>query len=221
MATHPILLIFNPNSDRGRSGQKVSDLRALIDQFGGADWRGTEYPGHATEIAAQAGAYRTVVALGGDGTVHEVVNGLMQLRAEHRPPLGVVAIGACHDFAFGARRPLASPLSLMMTLIVGLGFLCPVGAWLATVVGAPWYTGALVGLSGIATYLVYERVHFRSHFRPATTGYARWQQRRHLAHHASAGTTNFGVTSPVWDWAFGTYEPVPSETAFPARLTAF
>ena len=119
------------------------------------------------------------------------------------------------------RRPLASPLSLMMTLIVGLGFLCPVGAWLATVIGAPWYTGALVGLSGIATYLVYERVHFRSHFRPATTRYARWQQRRHLAHHASAGTTNFGVTSPVWDWAFGTYEPVPSETAFPARLTAF
>lgn len=109
MATHPILLIFNPNSDRGRSGQKVSDLRALIDQFGGADWRGTEYPGHATEIAAQAGAYRTVVALGGDGTVHEVVNGLMQLPAEHRPQLGVVPIGSGNDFAFGAGVPLGNP----------------------------------------------------------------------------------------------------------------
>lgn len=118
------------------------------------------------------------------------------------------------------RRPLASPLSLMMTLLVGLGVLCPVGAWLATAVGAPWFTGALVGLSGIATYLVYERVHFRAHFRPARTRYARWQQRRHLQHHASSGTTNFGVTSPLWDLVFGTYEQVGSAQPLPARTTA-
>lgn len=118
------------------------------------------------------------------------------------------------------RRPLASPLSLMMTLLVGLGVLCPVGAWLATAVGAPWFTGALVGLSGIATYLVYERVHFRAHFRPARTRYARGQQRRHLQHHASSGTTNFGVTSPLWDLVFGTYEPVPDRPDRPARPLA-
>lgn len=119
------------------------------------------------------------------------------------------------------KRPLASPLSLMMTLIVGLGVLCPIGAWLATVVGAPWYTGALVGLSGIATYLVYERVHFQAHFRPARTRYTRWQQRRHLHHHGRGGTVNFGVTSPVWDVVFRTYEPVDADEPLPARTTAF
>lgn len=119
------------------------------------------------------------------------------------------------------RRPLASPLSLVATVVVGLGVVSPGGALFAVLVGAPWWTGALAGVTGIATYLVYERVHFRAHFRPATTRYARWQQRRHLAHHASSGTTNFGVTSPVWDWVFRTYEPVPEDAAFPERLTAF
>jgi YegS/Rv2252/BmrU family lipid kinase len=99
---HKTLLIFNPNSDRGRSGQKASDLRAVIDELGGADWRGTEYPAHAAEIAAESGPrYQTVAALGGDGTVHEVVNGLMKIPAAQRPNLGVVPIGSGNDFAVG------------------------------------------------------------------------------------------------------------------------
>lgn len=98
------LLIFNPNSDRGRSGQKASDLRSLVDHLGGADWAGTEYPAHATEIAAQAAdkGYKTVIALGGDGTVHEVINGLMQIEAARRPALGIVPIGTGNDFAYAA-----------------------------------------------------------------------------------------------------------------------
>ncbi|HLE30689.1 MAG TPA: diacylglycerol kinase family protein [Anaerolineales bacterium] len=101
---HNILLIFNPNSDRGRSGQRASDLRAIVDEMGGADWRGTEYPAHAVEIAAEAGikGYKTVVALGGDGTVHEVVNGLMKIDAVQRPRLGIVPIGSGNDFAHSA-----------------------------------------------------------------------------------------------------------------------
>ncbi|MBI5714525.1 MAG: hypothetical protein HZC38_14060, partial [Chloroflexi bacterium] len=45
-----IKLIFNPNSDRGRSGQKASDLRAVVEEHGGADWVGTEHPTHATDL---------------------------------------------------------------------------------------------------------------------------------------------------------------------------
>jgi len=98
------LLIFNPMADRGRSGQQASDLRAMVDEMGGADWQGTEYPAHATEIAAQAAlqGYRTIVALGGDGTVHEIVNGLMKIEAAHRPRLGIVPMGSGNDFAGGA-----------------------------------------------------------------------------------------------------------------------
>ncbi len=99
-----IKLIFNPMSDRGRSGQKASDLRAIVEEYGGADWVGTEYPIHALDLAAKAGleGYDTVVALGGDGTIHEVVNGLMRVAPAHRPKLGIVPIGSGNDFAFGA-----------------------------------------------------------------------------------------------------------------------
>ena len=101
---HNIKLIFNPASDRGRSGQKASDLKAIVDKFGGADWAGTEYPGHGTEITRQAAldGYERIVAMGGDGTVHEVVNGLMDVPEDRRPMLGVVPIGSGNDFAFSS-----------------------------------------------------------------------------------------------------------------------
>ncbi len=97
-----IKLIFNPYSDRGRSGQKASDLRAIVEEYGGADWVGTEHPTHATDLAAKAGleGYDTVVAIGGDGTVHEVINGLMRVAPNHRPKLGIVPIGTGNDFAY-------------------------------------------------------------------------------------------------------------------------
>ncbi len=113
---HRTLLIFNPNSDRGRSGQKASDLRAMVESLGGADWRGTEYPDHAAEIAAQAANYATVVALGGDGTVHEVINGLMQIEATRRPRLGIVPIGSGNDFAFAAGVLMDSQAAIRQAL---------------------------------------------------------------------------------------------------------
>ena len=101
---HKTLLIFNPMADHGRSGQKASDLRAMVEEMGGADWQGTEYPAHASQIAAHAAerGYETVVALGGDGTVHEVINGLMKVEVERRPRLGIVPLGSGNDFAFAA-----------------------------------------------------------------------------------------------------------------------
>jgi diacylglycerol kinase (ATP) len=104
---HPVLLIFNPMANHGRSGQKASDLRAIVEEMGGADWQATEYPAHACEVAAAAAekGYGTVVAMGGDGTVHEVVNGLMRVPAEQRPRLGIVPIGSGNDFGAGLGVP--------------------------------------------------------------------------------------------------------------------
>ncbi len=105
-----VQLIFNPMADHGRSGQHASDLRPTIDELGGADWHATKYPGHASEVAALAAdaGYETVIALGGDGTVHEVINGLMRIPAERRPRLGIVPMGSGNDFALGAGLPADS-----------------------------------------------------------------------------------------------------------------
>jgi diacylglycerol kinase (ATP) len=94
-------LIVNPNADLGRAWRTVADLRYLVEQYGGADWAGTVYPTHAVELARQAAeaGYELVIAAGGDGTVHEVLNGLMQAQVEQRPRLGVIPLGSGNDFA--------------------------------------------------------------------------------------------------------------------------
>lgn len=96
-----VKLIFNPHADKGNSWRLASTIQNIIERLGGASWSATEYPGHATELTLQAAkeGYRTITALGGDGTVHEVVNGLMQIRTEERPNLAVVPIGSGNDFS--------------------------------------------------------------------------------------------------------------------------
>lgn len=97
-----IKLIFNPIANLGRAWPVAQALRPIVDEFGGADWAGTVYPTHAAQLALQAAreGYDWVVALGGDGTVHEVINGLMQAPPERRPHLGVVPVGSGNDFAY-------------------------------------------------------------------------------------------------------------------------
>lgn len=98
-----IKIILNPMADMGNAWRVARDLRSITEGHGGVTWSGTVYPGHAIELAKQAGeeGYGLVIAMGGDGTVHEVVNGLMRIPEEKRPLLGVVPVGSGNDFAHG------------------------------------------------------------------------------------------------------------------------
>lgn len=95
-----VKLILNPRTNHGRSAQSAEGLRLLATEPT-AEWISTERPGHAAELARRAGEQgcETVIVLGGDGTVHEVINGLMQVPAEQRPALGIVPLGSGNDFA--------------------------------------------------------------------------------------------------------------------------
>src|SRR5512135_2434414 len=101
-------LLVNPNADMGHAWRTVADLRPLVEEFGGADCAGTVYPTHATALARQAAeeGYQLVIAAGGDGTVHEVINGLMQVPAEMRPRLGIIPLGSGNDFVHSVGIPL-------------------------------------------------------------------------------------------------------------------
>lgn len=98
-----VKLILNPMADMGRAWKTANALRPIAQEFAGElTWSGTVYPTHAIELAKQAAeeGYDMVIAMGGDGTVHEVMNGLMQVPAEKRPIMGVVPIGSGNDFAY-------------------------------------------------------------------------------------------------------------------------
>jgi YegS/Rv2252/BmrU family lipid kinase len=113
-------VIFNAHADRGRAWDTASYLQSLIERHGGADWAATEYPRHATEIAREASreGYDVVAALGGDGTVHEVINGLLEAPAGRRPLLGVVPVGSGNDFCNNIGLP-KDPEQAMHTLFHG------------------------------------------------------------------------------------------------------
>jgi YegS/Rv2252/BmrU family lipid kinase len=95
-----VKLIFNPHANRGRAWNTAMVLQSIVERSGGGSWAATEYPGHATILAEQAcqDGFDVVAALGGDGTVHEVVNGIMRAPAEKRPVLGAVPLGSGNDF---------------------------------------------------------------------------------------------------------------------------
>ncbi len=114
-----VKLILNPMADMGRGWKVANDLRPIAREFQGElTWSGTVYPAHAVELAKQAAAEGCdlVIAMGGDGTAHEVMNGLMQIPAERRPVMGVVPIGSGNDFAYsiGITKKSAHALAHML-----------------------------------------------------------------------------------------------------------
>ena len=83
------------------------------------------------------------------------------------------------------------------------------------VAGRRWATPFIVGLIGM--YFGYEVAHRRTHTHPPRNRYGRWARRSHLHHHFGAPMRNFGVTSPVWDRLFGTYDE-PGVVTVPRRM---
>jgi len=67
--------------------------------------RVTSEKGDARRFVAETGEVDLVIAAGGDGTLNEVVHGLMQLPMVARPVLGVVPLGTANDFATGCGIP--------------------------------------------------------------------------------------------------------------------
>ena len=103
-----VCVIFNPVAGRRRARQRLAALAP--------SWRSkvelwpTERPGHAVELgrcAAERG-FRIVAAAGGDGTVHEVANGVLQAG---RPEVcfAVLPLGSADDYAYTLRQDHDGP----------------------------------------------------------------------------------------------------------------
>lgn len=109
------LVIGNPRAGRDRVVRRWDELLGRLREVGlDPHPRLTEHPGHATELArkARSEGRELVIAVGGDGTVHEVVNGLLAdgpaASGEVLPALGLVPAGSGCDYA----RTFAIPAGL-------------------------------------------------------------------------------------------------------------
>ena len=113
-----VLVITNPAANRGRCGAAVDALRSAEPAAPGVRWVSTDRPGHATELAtiAARNGCRVVVAAGGDGTAHEIVNGLMTVPAAQRPALGLLPLGSGNDLAFNCGLLDSPPAALQRAL---------------------------------------------------------------------------------------------------------
>jgi YegS/Rv2252/BmrU family lipid kinase len=98
------LLIINPAAGNGAAGRKRPEIDSLADKFFSEHQTlVTEAPGQAADYARRAveAKVRKVICVGGDGTLNEVVNGLMSVKVEkkRRPQLGYIPVGTGSDLA--------------------------------------------------------------------------------------------------------------------------
>ncbi len=102
-----LLMIVNPNAGKSQIKGKLTDI---LDTFVKAGYWPevfiTQKSGDAMEAARLRGANMDrVVCSGGDGTLDETINGLMQLSPEKRPELGYIPAGTTNDFAHSMGIP--------------------------------------------------------------------------------------------------------------------
>jgi diacylglycerol kinase (ATP) len=97
-------IILNPTAGHGNGIKSLPKIEQLFTQAGVSfDLQQTERPGNGIEITRQAmhDGYQVIVAAGGDGTVNEVINGLMLSKQEGLAiaPMGVLCVGRGNDFS--------------------------------------------------------------------------------------------------------------------------
>ena len=96
-----IMLVVNPMAGKGQAKNCLMDVIKVFSEAGyGTMVYSTNYAGHAVELARDhGGGYPVVACIGGDGTLSEVISGIMQLPEEERPAVGYIPLGTANDVA--------------------------------------------------------------------------------------------------------------------------
>lgn len=126
MADKKMLFIYNPKSGKAQIRSYLSDI---LEVFAKADYEVTIYPtqkrGDATELTAyRKPVYDLVVCSGGDGTLDEVVTGMM--KSSFMTPIGYIPAGSTNDFGGSLHLP-KNMVQAAETIVNGRNFPCDAG----------------------------------------------------------------------------------------------
>jgi YegS/Rv2252/BmrU family lipid kinase len=160
------LFIVNPAARHGETAKLLPAIQRLTDTaVAEVEIAVSAGPRHAFDLARAAEGFDAIIAVGGDGTAHEVLNGIMEHAEERRPLYGIVPTGSGNDYArtLGMSDDLSTALRQLATgrvISVDLGR-CN-GSWFgesvavgldARVTAKATELKATTKLAGIALYL--------------------------------------------------------------------
>ncbi len=121
-----ILFVYNAHAGKAAIRSKLADLIDMMVQRGyRVTSHPTQYSGNATELIMQEGSeYDLIICSGGDGTLDEVVTGMMQM--DEKRPIGYIPMGRTNDFANSLQLPKNVRKAAEIALD-GQPFACDVG----------------------------------------------------------------------------------------------
>lgn len=117
------LVIANPAAHSGDGAAAAERVEKFFSSHANAtdgfELRLTQAPGDGMRMARESADFDTIVALGGDGIIHEVANGLMSVASRERPALAVVPVGSGNDFARTIGAATNEPIAALGQILCG------------------------------------------------------------------------------------------------------
>jgi diacylglycerol kinase (ATP) len=99
-------LIYNPYAGRRKFITQLDTAIRIFQESGHeVSIHRASSPGDIERVAEQCGDFESLVIAGGDGSIHQAVNGLMKIPMQKRPVLGILPVGTANDLAFALRLP--------------------------------------------------------------------------------------------------------------------
>jgi YegS/Rv2252/BmrU family lipid kinase len=105
----PAKVILNPYAGRWMALRRKEEIEAALQAAGiEYDLAVTEGPGHGQRLAQEAvqAGYSPLISAGGDGSISEVINGLIAAGEGHTPPLGLLPLGSANDMVANLSQPV-------------------------------------------------------------------------------------------------------------------
>ena len=130
----------------------------------------------------------------------------------HNPKKLKNPFGTEHVAHHGKGNYFASAWKKAGAAALATALLLPPAVFLAGALHGGAFVAGFVGF-----YLTYELIHRLEHVFEGVGAYGRWARQHHFWHHFHNPRMNHGVTTPVWDHVFGTYEK-PGRVEVPRKM---